>query len=101
MQQGLSDFFKTGNVAALVGAYRSYNNTSGFIKAVMQHRKSEGLKEFPEIEYEIKFDITPLGKGKELTRKIDVVKRPEAKKATKVQPAYSGVGRTAIKIEVQ
>jgi hypothetical protein len=45
-------------------------------------------------------EFTHLGKGEELTRKIDVVKRPDKKAAAKGETAYSGIGRAAIKIEV-
>jgi mono/diheme cytochrome c family protein len=46
-------------------------------------------------------EFTSLGAGKKLSRKIDVVKRPETKKAAKGEPVYSGIGRTAVKIEVR
>lgn len=58
-------------------------------------------KAVPGIKHDYDVEaFTTLGKGLELTRKIDVVKRPDAKPAAKGEPAYSGVGRTAIKIEV-
>jgi hypothetical protein len=68
-EESLRKFFRTGDVVHLTEAYKTYSATQdmGFIKTVLKHRnRTEALKEFPEIEYEVKFDITPIeGKNKE------------------------------------
>ncbi len=59
----LTKFFKTQNIAELVKAHKAFfdSNPSGFIKALLEHQKArEAPKEFPEIEYEVKFKITPI-----------------------------------------
>jgi hypothetical protein len=53
-------FFRSGETPDLVAAYKAYgeSNSSGFIKALLDHKDcKEAPKEFPDIEYEIKFNI--------------------------------------------
>ncbi|MDP2925291.1 MAG: hypothetical protein Q8N99_02885 [Nanoarchaeota archaeon] len=70
-KKSLTKFKNSGNLVDLVKAYRAYiaNKSSGFIAELA---KLKGIgdaadipKEFPEIEYEVKFDISVRGKGKE------------------------------------
>lgn len=59
----LTKFFRTQNIAELVKAHKAFfdSNPSGFIKSLLQHQKvKEAPKEFPDIEYEVKFRITPI-----------------------------------------
>lgn len=62
MQSSMKKFFTRHDIADLVVAYRSFfeSNTSGFIKVLLDHcAVKEAPKEFPDIEYEVKFCITP------------------------------------------
>jgi hypothetical protein len=62
LQSNLISFFQTGNIAKLVAAHDLYSrsNRGGFIKRLMQYKELvEAPKEFPDLEYEVKFDITP------------------------------------------
>lgn len=62
---------RSGNIEDLVQAYRTYfdSKNSGFIKALAEvfgiADVTEIPKEFPNFEYEVKFDIQPTGEGKE------------------------------------
>ena len=63
----VSSFFKDHDVADLVKAYTKYSeeNTSGFIRYVLEKQDcKEAPKEFPEIEYEVKFSIMPTSSKK-------------------------------------
>src|SRR3989338_770438 len=63
VKSGLKTFFTSHNIAELVKAHKAFfdSNPSGFIKALLEHQKvREAPKEFPDIEYEVKFRITPL-----------------------------------------
>ncbi len=67
MQTSLKKFFKTGSVTDLVTAHNSFfgENKAGFIDVLLKDRGvQEAPKEFPEIEYEVKFSITPLPPAK-------------------------------------
>jgi hypothetical protein len=87
VSDGLRSFFKAGDAADIVGAYKAFSerNNAGFIKAVLQHQKvTEAPKEFPEIEYEVKFSITPMpGKGSEptITQYLDAFEFPATRRA--------------------
>jgi len=59
--EAVREFFKSGEVKHIAGAFRTYSETndSGFIKFLLDHRKLvEAKKEFLEFEYEVKFNIT-------------------------------------------
>lgn len=63
MQKSLKKFFKDNDVADLVTANNSFfeENKAGFIDVLLKDRGvSEAPKEFPEIEYEVKFSMTAL-----------------------------------------
>ncbi len=63
----VSSFFKDHDIADLVKAYVKYHeeNTSGFIRYVLEKQDcNEAPKEFPEIEYEVKFSILPVSSKK-------------------------------------
>lgn len=66
-------FLKNGNIENLINAYRSFfdTNNSGFIQQLLTIKSiDEAPKEFPEMEYEIKFNIDVVeGRGKELGMK--------------------------------
>jgi len=67
----ISKFFKTRDKKHLIDAHNSFfqYNTSGFFAVVAKKAKIDDVsdipKEFPDIEYEVKFDIQAQGKGKE------------------------------------
>lgn len=62
-------FFQSGKIEDIVSAYRDFFETeeSGFIQQLLDAKKlKEAPKEFPDMEYEIKFNIGVVeGKGKE------------------------------------
>lgn len=61
MNENLKGFFRTGQVSLIVEAYKAFcqSNTSGFIKKAMEQKGiKESPKEFPEMEYELKFSIS-------------------------------------------
>jgi hypothetical protein len=70
-KKNLRSYFKDHQMSQFVNAYKSYfeNKSSGFILEVA---KTVGItdakdipKEFPETEYEVKFDVRPKGIGDE------------------------------------
>jgi hypothetical protein len=67
----LDAFKKNGKLEDLIGAYQKYSltNNSGFFKVLAKEfgisNVTEIPKEFPEIEYEVKFDLQVTGNGKE------------------------------------
>lgn len=68
MKRSLNKFFKEGNIADLVTAHDAFfeENKAGFIDVLLKDRGvEEAPKEFPEIEYEIKFSINSLPPAKE------------------------------------
>jgi len=92
----LRGFFAKGNIEDLIDAYKSYqnNNQNGFIKHLLEHRKvGMSPKEFPEIEYEIKFNIDVTGKGKEpeLVEYLDAFDYPATKNARFLKDAINTV----------
>jgi len=72
-KSGLNKFFSDGDYRGLMSAYKNFfdDNDDGFIQQLLDHRNvKEAPKEFPDIEYEIKFnvDLMPTnGKAKEPT----------------------------------
>ena len=72
VKTSFNNFLKTGDNKEIVEAYKAFfnENKSGvfaeFAKLTGIKNVSDIPKEFPEIEYEVKFDITPVpGKGDE------------------------------------
>jgi hypothetical protein len=96
LQGSLTNFFRGGDTAEMVNAYNAYGkgNAAGFISAVLKHRTlAEAIKEFPEIEYEIKFDITPEGSGAEPTIKqyLDAFQFPPTSNARFLKDSINAV----------
>ena len=88
-QTTLKDALKTGDREKLTDAYKGFftSNRNGFIAEaarVIGIRSVEQIpKEFPEIEYEVKFDIAFEGNGKEpaLATYLDAFDFPVARSA--------------------
>jgi hypothetical protein len=88
LASGLRSFFRSGDVSDLVDGFKAFEKsrgTKGFIQAVLDHKNiKEAPKEFPEIEYEVKFDITPVpGKGTEpsIAKYLDAFDFPASQRA--------------------
>jgi len=80
----LKEFAKTHKQSKLIEAYKGFfqNQTKGFFAKLATASGITNItdipKEFPEIEYEVKFDIRPKGKGKEpgLAQYLDAFEFP-------------------------
>ncbi|MBI4016730.1 MAG: hypothetical protein HY363_03485 [Candidatus Aenigmarchaeota archaeon] len=63
MNASVNKFFHKNDIADLVKAYTAFSEAknAGFVKLLLDYQKcAEAPKEFPEIEYEVKFSIVPV-----------------------------------------
>lgn len=97
----VKSFFDSADIADLVAAYTQYvsdnGTSSGFNKKLLEHHKiaiGDVPKEFPEIEYEIKFELLLHTAGKKTTEPtlehlLDALEFPPASQARFLKDAMN------------